>query len=114
MADCGPVSTCMDLGRGSKLWKYIADPKKPVDMSCVPYMTVVGALMYLAITTLQEITYSVSKLAHCNLNPSLEHWQTVKHLLRYLKGTMDLLLTYRSNELTSPTPVRTSSDADHA
>ena len=114
MSDCAPVSTPMDPGNGSKLRRYVPDPKKRVDMSRVPYMSAVGALMYLAIATRPDITYSVSKLAQYNSNPGPEHWQAVKHLLRYLKGTMDLQLTYRGDERASPEVFRAYSDADHA
>ena len=104
----------MDPGNGSKLRRYVPDPKKCVDMSHVPYMSAIGALMYLAIATRPDITYSVSKLAQYNSNPGPEHWHAVKHLLRYLKGTMDLQLTYRGDKVTSPELFRAYSDADHA
>jgi len=81
-------------------------------MKSVPYLAVVGALMYLAIITQPDIAYTVGYLARFNSNPGLTHWQAVKHLLHYLKGTADYGITYapdpNSNELFS-----TFSDADH-
>jgi len=68
--------------------------------------------MYLATTTRPDITYTVGYLARFNSNPGLAHWQAVKHLLCYLKGTADYGITYapdpNSNELFS-----TFSDMDH-
>jgi hypothetical protein len=49
--------------------------------------------MYLAITTHPDITNAVSILARFNSNPGPTHWKAVKHLFRYLKGTIDLKLS---------------------
>lgn len=86
-------------------------------MAKVPYMNAVGALMYLAIGTRPDIAYSVGKLAQFNSTPGVIHWKAVKHLFRYLKGTLDLRLTYRADD--SPTSLTnttftTYSDADYA
>jgi hypothetical protein len=50
-------------------------------------------------------------LARFNSNPVLQHWQAVKHLLRYLKGTIDHKLIYQPSD--SPEPFITYSDSDH-
>ena len=41
----------------------------------------------------------------------LPHWQAVKHVSRYLKGTLDHKLTYRPSDTSEP--FITYSDADH-
>ena len=106
----------MDPGSGSQLRKYVPDPEKPTNMSTIPYMSAVGALMYLAIGTRPDIMFSVAKLAQYNNNPGPQHWQAVKHILRYIKGTMELKLTYRSDGLNtmSSNLCKGYSDADHA
>ena len=81
-------------------------------MAKVPYLSAVGSLMYLATCTRPDIAYAVSLLARFNSNPGKAHWQAVKHLFRYLKGTLDLRLTYgpsKEDEL-----FVTYSDADYA
>jgi len=80
-------------------------------MCQTPYLSAVGALMYLAITTRPDITNAVSILARFNSNPGPTHWKAVKHLFRYLKGTMDLKLVYRPSD--SPELFTSYSDADH-
>lgn len=45
--------------------------------------------MYLAISTRPDILHSVCKLAQCNTGPHTEHLSAVKHMLRYLKKTID-------------------------
>src|ERR1700709_438181 len=71
--------------------------------------------MYLAIGTRPDIAYSVAKLAQYNSNPNMTHWKAVKHIFRYIKGTIDLRLTYKNegNRLSSEL-FQSYSDADHA
>jgi len=33
-------------------------------------------------------------------NPSKEHWNTIKRILRYIKGTSDVILCYRGLKFT--------------
>ena len=78
----------------------------------MPYINAVGALMYLATATRPDIANAVSILARFSSNPGLQHWQAVKHLFRYLKGTMDLQLTY--GHVASKELFVTYSDSDYA
>ena len=67
--------------------------------------------MYLALTTRPDIAYAAGVLARFNSNPGLSHWQAAKHVLHYLKGTVDHKLVYppsNSSEL-----FITYSDSDH-
>jgi hypothetical protein len=80
-------------------------------MQQVPYLSAVGALMYLAVTTCPDIAYAVGVLARFSSNPGVAHWKAVKHLFRYLKGTIDLKLTYSPDS--SSELFTTFSDADH-
>ena len=80
-------------------------------MQQYPYISVVGSLMYLAVTTRPDITYAARMLARFNSNPGPAHWQAAKHVLRYLKGTTHHKLVYHPS--TSPEPFITYSDADH-
>ena len=60
----------------------------------VPYLRAIGALMYLANCTRPDIAFSVNLLARYSSSPTLRHWNRVKHLLRYLRGTSDMGLFY--------------------
>jgi hypothetical protein len=63
----------------------------------VPYLSAVGSLQYLAIITQPDIAHSVTYLACFNANPGPEHWKSLKHLYRYIKGTIDHKLTYQGD-----------------
>ncbi len=82
-----------------------------LEMHQYPYISIVGCLMYLAVTTRPDIAYVTRVLARFNSNPGLAHWQAAKHVLHYLKGTMDYKLVYKPS--TSPKPFITYSDADN-
>ena len=60
----------------------------------IPYLNTIGALMYLANYTRPNITFSVNLLARYNSTPTKRHWNGIKHILRYLRGTSDMGLFY--------------------
>jgi hypothetical protein len=60
----------------------------------VSYLSAIGALMYLANCTRPDIAFSVNLLARYSSAPTLRHWNEVKHVLRYLRGTTDMGLFY--------------------
>ncbi|XP_070028918.1 secreted RxLR effector protein 161-like [Nicotiana sylvestris] len=59
-----------------------------------PYLSAIGALMYLANATRPYIAFSINLLARYNSSPTRRHWNGIKHILRYLKGTLDISLFY--------------------
>ncbi|KAL6521280.1 hypothetical protein OROGR_017849 [Orobanche gracilis] len=60
----------------------------------VSYLSVIGALMYLANCTRPDIEFSVNLLARHSSAPTRKHWTGVKQIFRYLRGTMDMGLFY--------------------
>lgn len=54
-----------------------------------------GSLIYLTSCTRPDLSYVVSKLSQYFNEPTEEQWTTVKHVLKYLKGTNDKMLCYR-------------------
>jgi predicted metal-dependent HD superfamily phosphohydrolase len=55
-----------------------------------PYLSAIGALMYLANCTRPNIGFSVNLLARYSSAPTQRHWNGVKHVLCYLRGTTDM------------------------
>ena len=68
----------------------------------VPYAQCVGALNYIANCTRPDLAYPLSVLSRFMARPTNRHWELCKHVLRYLKGTRDLGLTFgiTNDELT--------------
>ena len=64
----------------------------------VPYLSAIGALMYLANSTRPDIAFAVNLLARHSAAPTKRHWVGVKTVLRYLNGTRDLGLFYNRNQ----------------
>lgn len=60
------------------------------------YQSIIGSLMYAAIATRPDIMYAVSALSVFNSSPKRVHLNSAKRVLRYLKGTSDLGLFYKS------------------
>ena len=60
----------------------------------VPYLSAIGALMHLANYTRSDIAFSVNLLARYISAQIKRHWNRIKHVLRYLCGTCDMILFY--------------------
>lgn len=56
-------------------------------MEKVPYASAVGSLMYAMVCTRPDISQAVSVVSRFMANPGKAHWEAVKWILRYLKGT---------------------------
>lgn len=92
MVDANPISTPMVSG--PILSAYQGESFADVHL----YRSVVGALQYVTLTR-PEISYSVNKACQFMHAPTLLHWQLVKRILRYLKGTFNHgLLLHKSSE----------------
>ena len=113
MTDCKPVGTPMDpsLKLSNEQCPKTAEDK--AEMKNIPYINAVGSLLYLALLTRPDIAYTASVLARFNSNPGMIHWKAVKHLFRYLKGTVDLKLAYGPDPSIGNDRFITYCDADH-
>ena len=60
----------------------------------ISYLSAIGALMYLANYTQPDIAFSINLLARYSSAPTKRHWNEIKHILRYLRGTSDMGLFY--------------------
>ena len=74
-------------------------PEDMVEMAKVPYASAIGSLIYAILCTRPDIAYVVSVTSRFQSNPGLEHWVVVKAILKYLRRTKDLILTYEGGDL---------------
>jgi transposase InsO family protein len=68
--------------------------KDKAEMRRVPYASAVGSLMYAMVCTRPDIAFAVGTVSRYMSNPGKEHWDAVKWILRYLKGTPNVCLRY--------------------
>ena len=69
------------------------------EMRDIPYASACGSLMYAMVATHPDIAYVVGVVSGYMSNPSKSHWQAIKRILRYLKGTMSKCITYGRSDL---------------
>ena len=58
------------------------------------YQQMIGTLIYAAIGTRPDIVFAATRLLRYNNNPTEEHIEYAKYVLRYLKGTKELKIIY--------------------
>jgi hypothetical protein len=98
MINCKPIGCPIESG--ARLSKDMA-PKTPEEikeMEKIPYRSAVGSLIYLVTGTRPDIAVATSNVAKYCENPGPQHWQAVKRIFRYLKGTSDLGLLFNPKD----------------
>mgnify|MGYP002869993966 CR=1 FL=1 len=68
------------------------------DMEKVPYASAVGSLMYAMVSTRPDIAHAVGVVSRFLSNPGREHWNAVKWIMRYLRGTSNFRLSFGSGK----------------
>jgi hypothetical protein len=90
MTDCKPCSTPVDTQ--AKLSATLGDPVG----DATAYRSLAGALQYLTFTR-PDLTYVVQQICLHMHDPRESHLAALKHLLRYVRGTVDFgLVLHRS------------------
>jgi len=90
MADARPAPTPLEH---MACLRARTDGEERLHLS-VPYRGAVGSLLYVAMWTRPDIAFAVSQVARFQADPSVYHWECVKRIFRYLKGTRLLGLTF--------------------
>ncbi|KAL9274475.1 Retrovirus-related Pol polyprotein from transposon TNT 1-94-like protein, partial [Drosera capensis] len=99
-------ATCTPLGAHFNLTKKQSPKtdKDKAEMARVPYTSAVGSLIYAMVCTRPDIAHAGSCLIQGVIsrfmsNPGRKHWEAVKWLLRYLKGTSKTSLRFSKNNV---------------
>ncbi|XP_058810557.1 uncharacterized protein LOC131675556 [Phymastichus coffea] len=96
MTDYNPHETPM-VTRQARSKKINQDQEKTRRKLDVLYREIIGCISYLANASRPDISFAVNFLSRKQSNPTEEDWLDVKRVLRYLKGTAKLGLTFRGN-----------------
>ena len=92
--DLKPTATPMDPNIQLTSAQSPSTTKELAVMCNVPYHEAVGLLMYATLGTQPDICFAVQTISRFNSKPGLAHWEAVKRIFHYLKGTKDLWLGY--------------------
>ena len=99
-----PMDTALDLS---------ATGSKPHD-NVGAYMSLVGSLLYLSVSTRPDIAYAASILSRYMSKPTHFHWLSALKVLRYLKGTRTYGLVYGNTLVNNGLQVTVFCDSNHA
>uniref|UniRef100_A0A2N9IRB9 Integrase catalytic domain-containing protein n=1 Tax=Fagus sylvatica TaxID=28930 RepID=A0A2N9IRB9_FAGSY len=72
--------------------------KEKENMASIPYSSAVGSLMYAMVCTRPDIAHAVGVVSRFMVNPGKEHWEAVKWIFRYLRGSSKLCLSFGSSK----------------
>jgi hypothetical protein len=90
MENSKPVSTPITKIDTSEQASVEADKKL--------FMQFLGSVMFLAIGTRPDLSYTISYLSRALQQPTVGHWIAAKHMLRYLSGSKNVGLIYTKNK----------------
>lgn len=106
MAGCNACATPMET------WLKLSKHSESPLVDATEYRSIVGGLRYL-VNSRPDIAFAVGYVSHFLEEPREDHRAAVKHLLRYIAGTIDRGLFYRKGKEGKHQLIGYS-DSDHA
>lgn len=88
MQDCKPKATPMEKG-------LHLEPGDANNCSNHPYRELIGCLIYATVTTRPDLCAATGYFRQFQSFFNENHFNHAKHILRYIRGTLDLKLVYR-------------------
>ncbi len=101
------------LEKGSDLSPRL-ETEEQLNLDRYPYRRALGQLLYLANCTCPDLSNSVRELGKVSSGPSIRHWRSIQHVLRYLAGNFNYGLLYKSKSESNEGEFIGFSDADFA
>jgi hypothetical protein len=74
----------------------LKDDKEKEEMRNMSYVSIVGSLMYAIVCTRSNIAHTIGVINRFLSNPGRVHWNVVKWILRYLRGTTNHYICFGS------------------
>ena len=91
MADCKTCSTSCEMD--------ITKTNDKVNLiNSKPYHEIIGSLIYIMVATRLDICYTVTRLSQDLAKPNSFHLTKTKHVLCYLKGTINQSLIFKKSQ----------------
>lgn len=88
MEDCKDIATPMEYGL--KL-----ESNEDLQLTDKPYRELIGCLMYGMLATRPDLCASISYFSRFQTNAQDDHWNYLKRVLRYVKGTLNAKMVYK-------------------
>ncbi|WVZ16441.1 hypothetical protein V8G54_009423 [Vigna mungo] len=66
-------------------------------MESVPFSNGIGSIMYDMVCTRPDVAHGVSVLSQFMINPGPTHWEALKWMLRYIRGSLGTGLSFQNN-----------------
>src|SRR6266487_1744312 len=100
MEDCAPKATPME----EKIRLDIDVAGEPLcETDKERYQQAIGSLLYLSLGTRPDISFAVAILSRFTANPHEKHETALNRIFRYLRGTLDVGITYYAAKSPIPT-----------
>ena len=96
MFECSPISTPLTVPCKLSSEDSPHTTEESYFMKNIPYRQVLGSIRYLVSCTRPDLSFATGYLSRFMENPGVNHWKALKRVLRYLKYTRDMELTYTS------------------
>jgi hypothetical protein len=112
MADCNSAST--PLPANFRSHPDFTENTQLLDLKLYPYRQILGSLMYAMVATRPDLAFAVTVLSKTMQAPRWCDWLKLKHVLRYIKGTIHYSLCFDGDLSSSAAALHGYSDADWA
>ena len=97
MMNCNPAPTPETAGVKLSIKDCPETIEEKKSMENIPYKAAVGSLLYASIATRPDIAHAVNEVSKYMQNPGPTHWQAIKRIFRYLRGTIKKPLIFKGN-----------------
>jgi len=102
MNQCAPLSTPLPTGISLSIDNCPTSIEEENEMKEVPYQEALGPLIWLQVATRSDLSFAVSLLGHFAHNLGKEYWKALKHVIGYIKGTLDYGIMYKAGGELNP------------
>ncbi|KAJ3564398.1 hypothetical protein NP233_g8320 [Leucocoprinus birnbaumii] len=102
MENCKPKSTPLPVGIALSTKDGPESEDEKEEMRKIPFQEALGSLMWLQVATHPDLSYAVNLLSRFASNPGKPHWEAMKHVMAYVRGTIDYSITYHQGASLQP------------